>query len=359
MNGSPLSSRVPRRPVTALAMRPARLAEQLFAGAWEDLVLLAEVELPVLQSFDEPHDGPDLAEVEVLITGWGCPQLSPDVLARMPRLRAVFHTGGATEGIISSRAAQQKGILVASAAEANAIPVAEYAFAEIILANKRIRASEQVYRRRRELIDREVEFSDTGNYRRTVGLVGASRTGRRVAELLRGTDLTVLVHDPYLPPPEAAALGVRLCDLHDLMRLSDVVSLHVPVTPETTGMIDRHCLSLMRAGSTLINTARGAVVDQDALVDEVRSGRINAVLDVTEPEPLPADHPLWELPNVTLTPHVAGSTGTELTRLGRAALKELAHYASTASAPRAGGERAATSPSASAVSSAAPGGNDV
>ncbi len=186
------------------------------------------------------------------------------MLDRTPRLRAVLHTGGATEGIISHESALSNGLLVTSAAEANAVPVAEYAFAEIILANKRVRAAERIYRTRRDLIDREVDLLDTGNYRRTVGLIGASRTGRRVAELLRGTELRVLVHDPYLSAEEAAALGMRSCGLLELMRHSDVVSLHVPVTGETIGMIDRHCLAALRTGATLINTARGAVVDQDA-----------------------------------------------------------------------------------------------
>jgi phosphoglycerate dehydrogenase-like enzyme len=108
------------------------------------------------------------------------------------------------------------------------------------------------------------------------------------------------------------------------MRTNDIVSLHAPDIPETYRMLDRRRLSLMPDGAVLVNTSRGALVDPDALTDELVSGRIGAVLDVTEPEPLPADSPLYRLPNVFLTPHIAGSLGNELERLGRTVVDELA-----------------------------------
>jgi len=162
-----------------------------------------------------------------------------------------------------------------------------------------------------------------GNRGKTVGIVGASRIGRLVMERLGSFDLRVLVHDPFLGEPEAAALGAELCGLDDLLARCDVVSLHAPALPSTRHMIDRRRLGLLCDGAVLINTARGALVDHDALTDELVSGRIDAVLDTTEPETLAAESPLYDLDNVFLTPHIAGSQGRETGRMLDLALDEL------------------------------------
>jgi phosphoglycerate dehydrogenase-like enzyme len=217
--------------------------------------------------------------------------------------------------------------VVSTAAAANAIPVAEYTIAAILSAGKAIRAIEREYRTRRTALDTVTRYPDAGNYGRAVGVVGASRIGRRVIELLRPFDFEVAVHDPYLAAADARALGVRPLDLPDLLGSCDIVTLHAPSLPSTWHLVDRHGLARMRDGATLINTARGALVDQDALVAELVSGRLNAVIDVTEPEVLPVDSPLYDLPNVTLTPHVAGAVGTELARLGASAVGEVRRFA--------------------------------
>jgi len=165
-----------------------------------------------------------------------------------------------------------------------------------------------------------------GNYRKVVGIVGASHVGRRVLELLRPFDFEVLVADPYLSTADAAALGARLVELDALIAASDLVSLHAPALPETHELIDRRRLALMRDGAVLINTARGCLVDGAALEAELVSGRIDAVIDTTEPEVLPADSPLYELPNVCLTPHIAGAMGTETLRLATLAIDEIERY---------------------------------
>lgn len=314
------------RPKAVLAMRPASLAGDIFGAVREELDRLVEPAPSVLETLDDGPALAALADAEVLLTGWGCPPVTAVVLSSAPRLRAVVHAGGTAAALVDRSAAAQRGVALSNAGNANAVPVAEYTFAYILLANKRAAAAERLYRERRAFIDREVELRDTGNYDRVVGLVGASRIGRRVAHLLTQTDLDVLLYDPYLSDREAAALGARRCGLAELMTRSDVISLHPPVTPETTGMIDRQLLSRMRDGTTLINTSRGAIVDDVALLDQLRTGRISAVLDVTTPEPLPPDHELWSLPNVTLTPHIAGATGTELSRLGRCVVEELARF---------------------------------
>ena len=149
----------------------------------------------------------------------------------------------------------------------------------------------------------------------------------RVIELLRPHDLEVTVSDPYLDEAEARRLGVRTAELDALLRDSDLVSLHAPLTERTRGLIDGRRLALLRDGAWLVNTARGALVDHPALVRELVRGRISAVLDVTEPDVLPAGSPLFGLDNVVLTPHIAGAQGNELYRLADTVLDELARYA--------------------------------
>src|SRR5699024_7577905 len=169
------------------------------------------------------------------------------------------------------------------------------------------------------------------NFGRTVGIVGASTTGRLTVELLGTMDVDVLVYDPYLTEADARRLGVQRVSLMKLMTQAGVVSVHAPELPQTRHMIGAAELAALADGATLINTARRSVVDTTALVAEVQTGRISAHLDVTDPEPLPPDHPLWDLPNVLLTPHIAGSMGNELHRLGNAAVAEVERVASGAS----------------------------
>jgi len=316
-----------RRPVVVLAMVPA-LTPQLFTPELlERLRATSEVlDGDPLTSFDEERAGRLLAEAEVLLTGWGCPRIGRRVLDRAPRLRAIVHAAGTVKGHVSE-ACWERGLLVSSAAAANALPVAEYTVAAILFANKRVFRLQRRYREVRAFRWWPDELPGLGNFGKTVGLVGASRVGRRVIELLRPFDLAVQVHDPYLTAAEAAELGVRATELDELVATSDVVSLHAPAIPETRHLMDRRRLALLRDGATLVNTARGWLVDGEALVDELRSGRIDAVIDTTDPEVLPPDSPLYDLPNVFLTPHVAGAMGAETQRLAALAIEEIERYA--------------------------------
>jgi phosphoglycerate dehydrogenase-like enzyme len=259
-----------------------------------------------------------LGDAEVLLSGWGCPPVTAAVLDRAPALKAIVHAAGGVKGHVTD-ACWERGLLVSSAADANAVPVAEYTLAMILLANKGVPAAARAYRARREAMDLVAELPAVGNYRRTVGIVGASRIGRRVIDLLAPFELDVLVSDPFLPDA---------IELDELVARSDVVSIHAPALPTTRHLFDARRLALLRDGATLINTARGSLVDHDALLAELVTGRIHAVLDVTDPhEPLPPGSPLYELPNVVLTPHIAGALGVELHRLGDAAIAELERYA--------------------------------
>ncbi|WP_406514323.1 hydroxyacid dehydrogenase [Streptomyces sp. NBC_00161] len=310
-------------------MSPGTRAAVLSGRMLPELVRVADVDADLLLTgFD--HDEPELhrrlAEAEVLFTGWGCPPLDAGALERMPRLRAVVHAAGSVKHHVTE-ACWERGLLVSSAAAANAVPVAEYTLAAILFANKRVLESAHAYRAARGPIDLLRRYPAVGNYHRTVGIVGASLIGRRVMELLRPFDLRVLVHDPYADPGELAALGGESCTLDELLRRSDVVSLHAPALPQTRHLLDAARLALMPDGATLVNTARGSLVDTVALTEELVAGRLHAVLDHTEPELLPTGSPLYNLPNVLLTPHVAGSLGGELDRLAATAVEELERYA--------------------------------
>ncbi|MFE7132232.1 hydroxyacid dehydrogenase [Streptomyces sp. NPDC057638] len=317
------------RPEVLLAMGPGVADRLLTPEHRHRLAALVRTD-PDLVAHDltdpPPAVATALSTADALLTCWGAPVLSAEALAAAPRLRAVVHAAGSVRHHITD-ACWERGLTVSSAAAANALPVAEYALAAILFAAKRVPAVARRYAALRAPHDWGAELAGAGAYRRTVGVVGASRVGRRVIALLRPFDLRVLLYDPYIDDAGAAALGAVRMDLDQLCRASDTVTLHAPALPETEGMIDARRLALLRDGATLVNTARGVLVDGPALLAELVSGRLSAVLDVTEPEVPPADSPLYTLPNVLLTPHLAGSLGGELHRLAECALDELERFA--------------------------------
>jgi phosphoglycerate dehydrogenase-like enzyme len=318
-----------RRLRLAFALREPDLLPELFDdAAMSRLEAVADVAPVVVTSADGTSNGMSdgmLHDVDVLVTGWGAPRLDAAFLARIPRLRAVVHTAGTVKSFVTP-AVWERGIHVSSAATANARPVAEYTLAMILLAGKRVFDAAALYDRYRTLSGLPLP-SPLGNNGLVVGVVGASRTGRQVLRLLEPFDTDVLLYDPLVGAAEAAELGARSVGLDDLLAVSDVVSLHAPALPETYRMVGARQLARMKDAATLVNTARGQLVDTEALTREVLAGRLRAVLDVTDPEPLPEDHPLFGAPGVLLTPHVAGSLGNELRRLGASAVDEVERLA--------------------------------
>jgi phosphoglycerate dehydrogenase-like enzyme len=271
-------------------------------------------------SFQLPAAVSALSRAEILISGWGCPRVDGPVLDAAPKLRACIHAAG-TVKIHLDPVVFQRGLIVSSAAAANAVPVAEYTIAALTFAAKSAFARARSYAGDPSN-GRKVD-AGSGLLGRTVGVVGASRIGRLVLDRLRQFDVTVLLYDPHLAPPEARRLGAEPVDLDTLCRRSDVLTIHAPALPETYHLIDERRLGLMPHGATVINTARGSLIDTDALARECGTGRLSAVLDVTDPEPLPAGHPLLRLPNVFVTPHIAGTQGRELRRLGEFAVADI------------------------------------
>ncbi len=316
-----------QRPRAALAMS-RRISRRIMNDEHRTrLATICEVLDPEpLRDFEDERAAKVLRQTEILLTSWGCPRIDARVLDRAPALRAIIHAAGTVKGHVSADC-WERGIQVTSAAAANAVPVAEFTLAAILFANKRAFALRERYRELRAFRDWHDEAGELGNYRRVVGVVGASMVGRRVLELLRVHDMSVALYDPFVSEAEATSLNAHKAELGDLLAQSDVVTLHAPSLPETRDLIGARELALLRDGATLINTARGALVDQAALESEVSAGRIYAVIDTTDPEVLPADSPLYTLPNVFLTPHIAGAMGRETWRLTDLALDEAERYA--------------------------------
>lgn len=315
------------RPKIAFAMAADKTKYVFDQSALDRLALSCDIlaQAP-LARFDTDEARAVLAETDILVTGWGCPQITAAVVASAPRLKLIAHAAGTVKFTLEA-AVYEAGIVVTHAADANAVPVAEFTLAAIIFANKRVFELRDRYRAdpsRRStyaMMDEPI-----GNYHRTVGLVGASRIGRKVAKFLRGFDFTVLLCDPFVQAGDPVLAGAELVDLETLLARSDVVSVHAPSLPTTRAMIGASQLSLMRDGTTFINTARGALVDEAALIAELQTGRIHAVIDVTDPEIPDPNSPLFSLPNVFLTPHVAGAVGMERLRLGQLAVEEVERF---------------------------------
>lgn len=316
------------------AMSAVSATRLLDAPSVDALRAVADVDLDLVVSdwgqAADPSVAAALARADVLLTCWGCPPITTKQLTLMPRLRAIVHGAGSVKGHVTQDC-WDAGLLVSTAADANAVPVAEYTVAMITLASKRVFAVIDHARTPAGRAGGRHDFGRqeprTGMYRTVVGLIGASRVGRATAELLRSLDVEVLLADPTITADDAAGLGATLVELDDLVQRSEIVSMHAPNIPATRHMIDARRLGLMRDGATLINTSRGALLDHEALIAETRTGRLWAILDVTDPEPLPVDSPLWDMPNVVLTPHIAGSTGGEIYRMGAYAVQEIARLA--------------------------------
>lgn len=310
------------KPVAAFAMGEGLVHKLFHSKQLDELTRMLSIDMDNVISSWTNDSANSLEEIEILITGWGAPLIDEAALEAMPKLSAILHTAGTVRYTVDP-IVYRRGITVTTCAFANSEPVAEFALAEILLAGKKTLRIEQEYRRRRGRVDVFREFPAIGNYGSTVGLVSASTIGARVAELLRPFDIDVIVYDPYVSGERIAELGATKKELNELLRMADVVSVHTPVTPETIGLLDADRLRSMKNGATLINTARPQIIDNEALRVELASGRLDAVLDVTDPEPLPADDLLWSMPHVRLTPHMAGSLGNELHRMGASTVEEV------------------------------------
>jgi len=268
-----------------------------------------------------------LQDVELLFSGWWGTNLDQTLLNAAPRLQAVFFGGGSVREVVTNEFWERE-IPLSTAAAANAVPVAEFTLAQIIFSLKRVWWHARELQRTRTYLPYEPEGRRVaGAYKSTIGLVSLGLIGRRVREMLRVLDVRVLAYDPFVTGEEAQALGVELVSLESLFHQSDVVSLHTPLLKATEGLITGQLIAGMKAGATLINTARGAIIREDEMIDVLRQRRdLVALLDVTRKEPLEPDSPLFSLPNVFLTPHIAGSMDGECRRMGEYMIDEAERF---------------------------------
>ena len=234
-------------------------------------------------------------------------------------LRVIARTGIGVDGV-DLEEATRRGIAVCNAPDAPTTSTAEHAVALILAAAKNLKRSETELRAGGTgLYARHVAIELAG---RTLGVAGFGRIARKVAEAASGLGMRVVAYDPYLDPADFGTVD-RAESLHDLLAMSDVVSVHIPLTGDTTHAFGAAEFAVMRDGAVFVNTARGGLVDHGALLDAIDSGKLMAAgLDVTEPEPLPPDHPLLDRPNVVVTPHVASGTHEGRRRLFRAAFEQ-------------------------------------
>ena len=271
---------------------------------------------------DSPELRSEIANADVLMTTWHSPFLTVEMLGS--RVKLIAHCGGE----VKSRVAEEvfDFVTITNAADPMARGVAEMALALALTLVRRIpdyaaEMRDGVIRTNAEVSEGETFFG------RRVGVVGFGRIGRAFARLLPPLGVDVLVSDPYAPAHSVAAHGATLVELDELVGSCSVVVICAALTPATRGMFDKRRLSLLRDGAYLINVARGGLIEMDALLDELRQGRITVALDVTDPlEPLPVEHELRKLPNVILTPHIAAG-GIEMRReIGALAVEEVVRF---------------------------------
>ncbi|WP_232833871.1 hydroxyacid dehydrogenase [Saliphagus sp. LR7] len=256
-----------------------------------------------VENYTETELEERIRNIDVLVTGWGSPQVTEEVLSTADELGLIVHTGGSVANYVSA-SVYKANIPVVSANDVMADHTAEHTIAALLAKQRAIPELATSMKR------------GTWEYRgpdirtlhgATVGLIGLGSIGQRMLDHLAPFDPTVKIYDPYVN--EVAIDDIPFATLTDMgdALSSDIVSIHAARTPETVGMISTEQLAQIPDNGVLVNTARAEIVDEDALLSELRSARLSAVLDVYHEEPLPPESPLRDLENVLLTPHVGGS----------------------------------------------------
>lgn len=311
------------RPLAVCAMPRDVRRMVLSKESWEDLTRHYDVADTEGVPWEEWQADP---RTTVLLTGWNSRPVTDELLASLPNLELIAHAGGSVRALLPD-AVWRRGIRVSTAASVNNEFVAQFAFAHIVLC---LKGAFAVARQGKEHRSWPVWPEVLGTQGRRIGLVSYGSVARHLRAWLRGLDVEVCAWDPFVAAAELEGDGVRaMPDLATLFAECSVVSLHAPlIEGETEGMITEELLRLLRPGSSFINTARGALVDQDALVRVLQDRPdVQAVLDVTWPDPPERHSPLWDLPNALLTGHVAGALGSETLALGQAAVDEAIRFA--------------------------------
>jgi phosphoglycerate dehydrogenase-like enzyme len=279
-------------------------------GVQQALSLIGEV---VYNPKDTPFTPDELAgniaNIDVCLTHWSCPTFTKDVLENANRLKLIVHAAGSVADLVTEQV-YERGIKVCSANTIMARYVAEGVLADILSGLRLI--PQQAYDLKYRKIWQKRLVESQSLYGAKVGLVGLGTIGRFLIPLLEPFQVQIKVYDPYISPSSIQNFPrVELASLQEVLEWGDVISIHASLTQETRGLLNEDTLKWIQDGALLVNTARGAIVDEKALIAELNKGRFNAVLDVFETEPLPGDSPFRSLDNVILLPHVAGITARE------------------------------------------------
>lgn len=263
-----------------------------------------------------------IAGADIAITSWGVQPLTREVLDCAPNLKLVVHAAGTVKPIVTPEL-WDRGIRVTNCTAPLGRGVAETALGFTISALKNMWRLTQ-HTRASGWSSNDPNIREL--YGVTIGVISGGRAGAHYIKLLQGFEVEVLLYDPFITADQAKQMGARKTELDELLALSDVVSIHAPSIPETNHMFNAERLQLMKDDCILINTARGSIIDEDALVTELSKGRLFACLDVTDPEPPRPDHPLRTLPNAILTPHIAGAVNNGLQRIAQYSIDELERF---------------------------------
>lgn len=256
---------------------------------------------------------------QVILSTWGMPKLTEEELDLMPDLKLVLYAAGDVRGFAEPLV--KRGIALVSAWRANAVPVAEFTLAQILLSAKGWFRNSADYKANRR---RDGAMVGPGCKGVTVALVGAGAIAQLVIAHLKNFDFTVLVVDPFLSESRARELGVTKASLEQAFSQALIVSNHVPNNASTQGMIGAKEWLAMPHGGTFMNTGRGQTLRNGEFYDAFRSRPdLTALLDVSYPEPLPAESPIWDLPNVHISTHIAGAIGQEVWRMSELVIDEL------------------------------------
>ena len=306
--------------VAIVAVR--KFAEKMFSD--EDLDRLRNVvdlKIDFFETLDEQGLKETIKGMDGVISSWETPAFTADVLESAPDLKIISHAAGSVKPIVSD-AVWERDIVVTSSAAAISIGVAETALTFILCGGKRVPWLSEAVKNGDWACD-DIKSTIQEMFRSTIGIIGAGHVGRHLIRLLKSFEVDILLTDPYICEGEADALRVEKTTLDDLLKRSDFITVCAPLTDETEGMLGKEQLKLIRDGAFIINTARGAIFDEAALIEELKTGRLTACLDVTDGEPPAADNPLRTLDNVILTPHIAGVVTNNFLRLGALAVDEV------------------------------------
>lgn len=267
-----------------------------------------------------------IEHADIVITSWQTACLDAEVIHKAANLKLLAHAAGTVKPVVSD-ALWDRGVKVTSAAAAIAFGVAEFCLGLILTAPKRVFWAAQATKTGQWLDGMKVFNGPFEIYQQKIGIIGASHVGRHLIRLLKNFTCDILLYDPYCSCEKAVELGVtKVNSLEELFRSCRVISVNAPSTPETQKMIKGGHFKLLPDGAVFINTARGAIVDEQEMIEELKKQRFVACLDVTDPEPPAANSLLRSLPNVILTPHEAGVVAENMARLGTFAVNEIVAF---------------------------------